>query len=76
MSECMGPGRNREMSMIRSPTSRGCIFPISSRCPGDSIWKQPRVWVERISSKVSSSRVSMASRSGRWPSVCSISSRV
>ena len=51
--------------MIRSPTSRGCIFPISSRCPGDSIWKQPRVWVERISLKVASSRVSMASRSGR-----------
>ncbi len=43
MSELTGPGRNSEMSTIRSATSRGAIFFTSSRWPGDSIWKQPSV---------------------------------
>ncbi len=51
MSDFMGPGLKSEMSMMRSLNSRGgAIFPMSSRCPGDSIWKQPSVWVLRISS--------------------------
>ena len=50
MSDFIGPGRNSEMSMMRSLNSRGASLPISSRWPGDSIWKQPRVWVLRISS--------------------------
>ena len=55
MSDFTGPGRNSEMSMMRSSKVSGPNLPTSSRCPGDSIWKQPRVWVERISRKVASS---------------------
>ena len=47
-----GPGRNREMSMMMSSNVCGANFPINSRCPGDSIWKHPRVRVERMRSKV------------------------
>jgi hypothetical protein len=43
MSELTGPGRNSEMSTMRSSMSRGASFFTSSRWPGDSIWKQPIV---------------------------------
>ena len=52
MSDLTGPGRNSEMSMMRSSNVSGANLPISSRWPGLSIWKQPRVWVVRISRKV------------------------
>ena len=60
MSDFTGPGRNSEMSMTRSSNRSGPNLPISSRCPGLSIWKQPRVWLVRISRKVASSS------SGTW----------
>ena len=62
MSDCMGPGRNREMSMMRSLSSIGASFPMSSRCPGDSIWKMPSVLVVRIISNVVSSSNGIRSR--------------
>ena len=52
MSLFTGPGRNSEMSMIRSSNVCGPNLPTSSRCPGDSIWNMPSVRVLRISSKV------------------------
>ena len=55
MSDFTGPGRNSEMSMTMSPNVSGPNLPTSSRWPGDSIWKQPSVCVERISRKVASS---------------------
>ena len=55
MSDFTGPGRNSEMSMTRSSNRSGPNLPISSRCPGLSIWKQPRVWLVRISRNVASS---------------------
>ncbi len=55
MSDLTGPGRNSEMSMMMSSKLSGPNLPMSSRCPGDSIWKQPRVWVLRIRRKVASS---------------------
>ncbi len=48
MSDFTGPGRNNEMSMMMSSKVSGPNRPISSRWPGDSIWKQPSVWVVRI----------------------------
>ena len=39
----IGPGLNRLMSAMRSEYRSGCIFPSSSRWPGDSIWNIPRV---------------------------------
>ena len=60
MSLLTGPGRNSEMSVIRSPNVSGPNLPTSSRCPGDSIWNMPRVRVDWISSKVS------GSSSGTW----------
>ena len=60
MSDLTGPGRNSEMSMMRSSNVSGPNLPMSSRWPGLSIWKQPRVWVVRISRKVGSSS------SGTW----------
>ena len=53
MSDFTGPGRNSEMSMMMSPKVSGPNLPISSRCPGDSIWKQPRVRADLISENVS-----------------------
>ena len=40
---------------MMSPKVSGANLPISSRWPGDSIWKQPSVWVVRIIAKVSGS---------------------
>jgi len=40
-----GPKQN-EMSMMRSLKVSGANLPMSSRWPGDSIWKQPRVRVD------------------------------
>ena len=52
MSLLTGPGRNSEMSMMMSSNlSRGNL-PTSSRWPGDSIWKQPSVFVLWISAYV------------------------
>ncbi len=51
--------------MIRSPKVSGPNLPTSSRWPGDSIWKQPRVWVERISRNVASSSRATLDRSSR-----------
>ncbi len=73
MSDFTGPGRNSEMSMIRSPNVSGPNLPTSSRWPGDSIWKQPRVWVERISRNVASSSSATPARSSR--STCTSSTR-
>ena len=50
MSDLTGPGRNSEMSTMRSSNRRGPSLPMSSRCPGLSIWNIPRVRVVRISS--------------------------
>ena len=52
MSLLTGPGRNSEMSVMRSPNVSGPNLPTSSRCPGDSIWNMPRVRVDWISAKV------------------------
>ena len=52
MSDFTGPGRNSEMSTIRSSHRVGWSFWSSSRWPGDSIWKQPSVSEARISSNV------------------------
>ncbi len=41
MSDLTGPGRNSEMSVMRSSKVSGPNLPTSSRWPGDSIWKQP-----------------------------------
>ena len=43
MSLFTGPGRNSEMSVMMSPNESIPDLPTSSRWPGDSIWKQPRV---------------------------------
>ena len=43
MSDFTGPGRNNEISTIRSSHRFGCSFWSSSRWPGDSIWKQPSI---------------------------------
>ena len=75
MSDFTGPGRNSEMSMMRSDHSVGWNFCSSSRWPGDSIWKQPRVSEDRISSNALGSSGSMRSRSTFSPSVRAISSR-
>ena len=76
MSELTGPGRNSDMSTIRSPMPRGASLVTSSRWPGDSIWKQPVVRPERIISNVGSSPRLIASMSTRSPRVRSISSSV
>jgi hypothetical protein len=55
MSLLTGPGRNSEMSTMRSSKVLGANLPTSSRWPGDSIWKQPRVWVDCTSAKVAGS---------------------
>ena len=52
MSDFTGPGRNSEMSTIRSSHRSGCSFCSSSRWPGDSIWKHPSVSEARIVSNV------------------------
>ena len=71
MSLLTGPGRNSEMSVMRSSNVSGPNLPTSSRWPGDSIWNMPRVRVDRISANVS------GSSSGTWrprrrgrPSAC------
>ena len=74
MSDFTGPGRNREMSMMRSPKVSGANLPMSSRCPGDSIWKQPRVCADAMSANVSGSSRPWSSRAMRSPVVRSISS--
>ena len=74
MSDFTGPGRNSEMSMMRSPKVSGANLPISSRWPGDSIWKQPRVCADCTSAKVAGSSRSRSSSSMRSPVVRSISS--
>ena len=43
MSLLTGPGRNSEMSVMMSSKVSMPDLPTSSRCPGDSIWKTPRV---------------------------------
>ena len=63
MSDFTGPGRNSEMSTIRSSQRVGWSFWRSSRWPGDSIWKQPSVSEARISSNVGSSSSGIRSRS-------------
>ncbi len=63
MSAATGPGRKSEMSTTRSWKVAGCSRPTRSRCPGDSIWKQPRVSVERMSAYVAGSPGGTASRS-------------
>src|ERR1700709_634015 len=68
MSLFTGPGRNSEMSMMRSSNVFGPNLPTSSRCPGDSIWNMPRVRVLRISSKVVGSSRGTASISTCCPS--------
>ncbi len=55
MSAATGPGRNSEMSTTRSWKVDGWSRPTRSRWPGDSIWKQPSVSAERISSYVAPS---------------------
>ena len=74
MSDFTGPGRNNEMSTIRSSNRMGSSRCSSSRCPGDSIWKHPRVSEARISSKVGSSSSGIPSRSIFSPVVRAISS--
>ncbi len=69
MSELTGPGRNSEMSTIRSCIVRGSSLATSSRWPGDSIWKQPSVRPVQIMSYVAwSSCGTPLSRSMSWPS--------
>ena len=70
MSDFTGPGRNSEMSTMRSSNAVGPSLPTSSRWPGLSIWNIPRVRVVRISSKVSGSSsgtCASSSRSTRSP---------
>ncbi len=43
MSLLTGPGRNSEMSVITCAKVSMPDLPTSSRWPGDSIWKTPRV---------------------------------
>ena len=74
MSDFTGPGRNNEMSTIRSSQREGWSFCSNSRWPGDSIWKQPRVSERRIRSNVGSSSSAIASRSTLCPVVRAISS--
>ena len=74
MSDFTGPGRNSEMSTIRSSHRVGWSFWSSSRWPGDSIWKQPSVSEARISSNVGMSSVAIRSRSTFSPVVRAISS--
>ncbi len=50
MSLLTGPGRNSEMSVMMSSNESSPDLPTSSRWPGDSIWKTPRVLAEEISS--------------------------
>ena len=76
MSDFTGPGRNSEMSTIRSSQRVGWSFCSSSRWPGDSIWKQPSVseradQLERRDRR----RAAIASRSTFSPVVRAISSR-
>ena len=59
---------------MRSPKVSGANLPISSRWPGDSIWKQPRVCADWTSAKVAGSSRSRSSSSMRSPVVRSISS--
>ena len=47
MSLFTGPGRNSEMSVMMSSKVSMPDLPTSSRWPGDSIWKQPRVLAVR-----------------------------
>ena len=61
MSLLTGPGRNSEMSMMRSSNVSGANLPTSSRWPGDSIWKQPSVLVDWTSAKVAGSSGGSAS---------------
>ena len=75
MSDFTGPGRNSEMSTMMSPKVSGANLPISSRWPGDSIWKQPNVWVVRIIAKVSGSSNATASRTIGSPPMRTTSSR-
>ena len=60
--------------MMSSKVS-GANLPISSRWPGDSIWKQPSVWVVRIIAKVSGSSSGTASSSIGSPPMRTTSSR-
>ena len=48
MSLLTGPGRNNEMSAITSSKVSIPDLPTSSRWPGDSIWKTPKVLAELI----------------------------
>ena len=43
MSLLTGPGRKSEMSVTMSEKDSMPDLPTSSRWPGDSIWKTPRV---------------------------------
>ena len=54
MSLLTGPGRNSEMSVMMSSKVSIPDLPTSSRWPGDSIWKTPRVLAAEIMSKVRS----------------------
>ena len=74
MSDFTGPGRNSEMSTMRSSHRFGWSFCSSSRWPGDSIWKHPSVSESRIISKVGSSSSGIRSRSTFSPIVRAISS--
>ena len=74
MSDLTGPGRNSEMSTIRSSNATGWSFWSSSRWPGDSIWKQPSVSEARIISNVAASSSAIRSRSTFSPVVRAISS--
>ena len=67
MSLFTGPGRNSEMSMMRSTKVSGANLPISSRWPGDSIWKHPSVRVDWTRSKVAGSSRGTASMSTVYP---------
>ncbi len=77
MSLFTGPGRNSEMSAMMSSKLSRPDLPTSSRWPGDSIWKTPRVLAAEIIRKVSSSSNGTCARSSRsmsWPVVSRISS--
>ena len=50
MSLLTGPGRNSEMSVMMSSNVSIPDLPTSSRWPGDSIWKTPRVLAAEIMS--------------------------
>ena len=52
MSLLTGPGRNSEMSVMMSSKVSMPDLPTSSRWPGDSIWKTPRVLACEIIWKV------------------------